>query len=273
MPTVKSELVLELDSIVREIATFLIHSANQLVAKGAKYFSVNGNPAPGASNSKNQATAPTQTPLDKMYATSFCLDFLPHVLLCFETLFPHAISQSSHGRGSMEKTADISGVFHGTVKIKRGTEHREMIGRDLFSIQQTLLDTLIDADLLSKELKYSHSQSLIREQQQQQIQQQALLLQQQQQQQEAFLQQQNQQKESEKAKSADKVNELNESNPATVDSDNIISEANPQVSEQVPIESVEPMQKQENSMPDKNSEAVWGDDNDAIDHMLEFDKE
>jgi hypothetical protein len=144
LPTLKSYLVKELDSLNQSIVVYLVKQSKYLAAKNAKYL---------VKSSANKS-------LDTLYASSYALHFLPHVLLCLETLYPHTKAGSNRHIARSYSTAEIASMFGSALTIQRGVEHRDLIGKDLFAIQQFALDKFLDAELLPKELRFTHSAHL-----------------------------------------------------------------------------------------------------------------
>ena len=68
-----------------------MQQSNSICTRGAKYLSHSTNQKPGSTSAQaaNGAEADASTEkLNEMYAAKFLGEFVPHVLVCFEHIFP-----------------------------------------------------------------------------------------------------------------------------------------------------------------------------------------
>jgi UMP-CMP kinase len=176
--TARGALLAELVTVLRDSCAFFVGLASDVRVRGARYISpIDGvkqkdkmvkKPAattgtgaglqPGAGSEKNlNSLLLEDQPMDKLYATAIAQDLVPHVLICFESVFPTTSTTTSSTSTFDGKTANGSGKGGNSssakgkavsLKVQQLTAAKDSLSGDCYAALADCWQLLRKAELL-----------------------------------------------------------------------------------------------------------------------------
>lgn len=169
LTTAREALLGELSVVLQDCCKFLLSAATEVKARGVKYLSKStslasafGGDRTKASSGPSSATTPVPAPapggagdrsLDRMYARAVCFELIPHILACFEHVYPPTSSLTaptapagttgSTGTSTAAPRARPTGLT-----ITRLADARGRLGADVYTVLEKCCDILEQGGML-----------------------------------------------------------------------------------------------------------------------------
>lgn len=122
--TINSRLYNLLHNVILQLVDFIVENKKELSQKSLKY-----------SDSSKSSNGKKKIALDNMYAELFCQELLPHILMCFDSIYINTNTKINFENCS----------------IKRINDARDFLSKESFTILQLSWDKFLIAGLLSKD--------------------------------------------------------------------------------------------------------------------------